>query len=71
MWTFFHKLGSPPWLYAIAGAILRWLVPITLVALVGGVVWGLLFTAPDFRQGRSDHLYVNSAIVVSGCCCIV
>jgi heme exporter protein C len=66
MWTFFHKLGSPPWLYAIAGAILRWLVPVTLVALVGGMVWGLLFTAPDFRQGNSYriiYIHVPAAVV--------
>ena len=37
MWTFFHKLGSPPWLYAISGAILRWLLPLTIVALLVGV----------------------------------
>jgi heme exporter protein C len=66
MWTFFHKLGSPPWLYAISGSILRWLLPITLVALVAGGVWGLLFTAPDFRQGNSYriiYIHVPSAVV--------
>ena len=66
MWTFFHKLGSPPWLYAIAGSILRWLVPITLVALVGGMVWGLLFRSPDFRQGNSYriiYIHVPAAVV--------
>lgn len=66
MWSFFHKLGSPPWLYAIAGSILRWLLPLTLVALVVGAVWGLLFTAPDFRQGNSYriiYIHVPSAVV--------
>ena len=53
MWTFFHKLGSPPWLYSISGVILRWLLPITLMALTIGLVWGLLFTAPDYRQRNS------------------
>ena len=33
MWSFFHKLGSPPWLYQISGHILRWLLPLTIVAL--------------------------------------
>jgi heme exporter protein C len=66
MWSFFHKLGSPPWLYAIAGSILRWLLPVTLVALVVGAVWGLLYTAPDFRQGNSYriiYIHVPSAVV--------
>ena len=66
MWSFFHKLGSPPWLFGIAGSILRWLLPITLVALAVGLVWGLLFTHPDFRQGNSYriiYIHVPAAVV--------
>ena len=66
MWTFFHKLGSPPWLYSISGTILRWLLPVTLVAFATGLVWGLLFTAPDFRQGNSYriiYIHVPAAVV--------
>ncbi len=66
MWSFFHKLGSPPWLYSISGAILRWLLPVTLGALVFGLAWGLLFTAPDFRQGNSYriiYIHVPAAVV--------
>jgi heme exporter protein C len=66
MWSFFHKLGSPPWLYAISGAILRWLLPVTLLALCVGMAWGLLFTAPDFRQGNSYriiYIHVPAAVV--------
>jgi len=66
MWTFFHKLGSPPWLYSISGTLLRFLVPLTLLALAVGAVWGLLFTAPDFRQGNSYriiYIHVPSAVV--------
>ena len=65
MWSFFHKLGSPPWLYRIAGTILRWLLPITLVALCVGMTWGLLYTAPDFRQGNSYriiYIHVPAAV---------
>ncbi len=66
MWTFFHKLGSPPWLYKISGAILRYLLPATLLALVCGMTWGLLFTDPDFRQGNSYrimYIHVPAAVV--------
>ena len=41
MWSFFHKFGSPPWLYAISGSILRWLLPITLLLLVVGLIFVL------------------------------
>ncbi|GAB5449676.1 MAG: heme ABC transporter permease [Halioglobus sp.] len=66
MWSFFHKLGSPPWLYSISGSILRWLLPITLVALFVGAAWGLLYTAPDFRQGNSYriiYIHVPTSVV--------
>jgi heme exporter protein C len=66
MWSFFHKLGSPPWLYAISGTILRWLLPLTVTALFVSLVWGLLYTAPDFRQGNSYriiYIHVPAAVV--------
>ncbi len=66
MWTFFHKLGSPPWFYGIAGRILQWLLPLTLLLLATGCIWGLLFTAPDFRQGNSYrimYVHVPAAVV--------
>lgn len=66
MWTFFHKLGSPPWLYSISGSILRWLLPLTIIALVVGAFWGLFFTSPDFRQGNSYrilYIHVPTAVV--------
>lgn len=66
MWSFFHKLGSPPWLFKISGQILSWLLPISLVALSIGICWGLLFTAPDFRQGNSYriiYIHVPAAVV--------
>jgi heme exporter protein C len=53
-------------LYAIAGVILRWLLPVTLLALFVGMVWGLLFTSPDFRQGNSYriiYIHVPAAVV--------
>lgn len=66
MWSLFHKFGSPPWLYRLSGSILRWLLPITVLALVVGAVWGLLFTPPDFRQGNSYriiYIHVPAAVV--------
>ncbi len=66
MWSLFHKFGSPPWLYRLSGSILRWLLPITIIALVAGAVWGVLFTPPDFRQGNSYriiYIHVPAAVV--------
>jgi heme exporter protein C len=66
MWPIFHKFGSPPWLYAISGAILRWMLPVTLILLIIGAVWGLMFSPADFRQGNSYrimYIHVPAAVV--------
>jgi heme exporter protein C len=50
----------------ISGQILRWLLPITVLALAVGLTWGLLYTAPDFRQGNSYriiYIHVPAAVV--------
>ena len=66
MWSLFHRLGSPPWMYGISGRILVWLLPVTLLLLVWGAVWGLLYAPPDFRQGHSYriiYVHVPAAVV--------
>ena len=66
MWSFIHKLGSPPWFFRFSGSLVRWLLPLTLVLLVVGAVWGLLVAPADFRQGNSYriiYIHVPSAVV--------
>jgi heme exporter protein C len=60
MWSFlrslWHKFGSPRWFYQISGKVLPWLAVITPILLIVGMMWGLLFTPPDFRQGNSFRI---------------
>ncbi len=64
-WTWFHRLGSPPWIYGFSGRLLRFLLPLTLMLLVVGSVWGLAFTPPDFRQGNSYRIiYIHVPVSV-------
>lgn len=66
MWTLIHKFGSPPWFYRFATTAIRWLLPIVLLALMAGCVWGLLYAPPDFRQGNSYriiYIHVPAAVV--------
>lgn len=66
MWKLIHKFGSPPWFYRFATTAIRWLLPIVLVALLAGSVWGLLYAPPDFRQGNSYriiYIHVPAAVV--------
>ena len=64
MWTFFHKLASPPHFYSLAAT----LIPVFLVpglALVAyGVYAGLFLAPPDYQQGdafRIIYVHVPSA----------
>jgi len=66
MWSFIHKLGSPPWFYRFSGTFIRWLLPVTVGMLLCGAIWGLLIAPPDFRQGNSYriiYIHVPAAVV--------
>jgi heme exporter protein C len=54
--TLFHKFGSPRWFYGLSSRLIPWLAAASLLLLVGGAVWGLLYAPPDFRQGNSFRI---------------
>lgn len=56
MWTFFHKLGSPPYFYRIAGGLIPWLGWICVGLLVAGLYGGLVLAPPDYQQGDSYRI---------------
>ncbi|MEH6493086.1 heme ABC transporter permease [Halopseudomonas sp.] len=69
-WTFFHKLGSPKWFYDISSKLLPWLTAFSVLALVVGVVWGLVFAPQDYQQGNSFriiYIHVPAAILAQSC----
>jgi len=66
MWSFIHKLGSPPWFFRFSGNLVAWLLPLTVALLFAGALWGLLFAPPDFKQGNSYriiYIHVPAAVV--------
>jgi heme exporter protein C len=62
----FHRFGSPPWVYGVASAWAPWLVgSATILIAVGGYL-GLWVAPPDFRQGevyRIIYIHPQSAYV--------
>ncbi len=56
MFLWFHKLGSPPHFYRIAGNWLPWLGTIFLLLLVAGLYGGLILAPPDYQQGESYRI---------------
>ncbi len=56
MFLWFHKLGSPPHFYRIAGKWIPWLSWIFLLLLVSGLYGGLVAAPPDYQQGDSYRI---------------
>jgi len=56
----FHKLGSPPYFYRLAGRFLPWLYAIALVTGAVGLYGGLVVAPADYQQGDSFRMiYVH------------
>lgn len=70
MWVWFHKWSSPRWFYQLSGKLLPWLAVLTALTLIVGVVWGLLFVPPDYKQGHSFRIiYIHvpaAAVAMAG-----
>ena len=65
-WAWFHRLGSPKWFYERSGIWLKWLVPLAVIVLLTGLVWGLAIAPPDAKQGNSMriiYVHVPSAML--------
>ena len=56
MFLWFHKLGSPPHFYRIAGKWMPWLNWMFLTLLVAGLYGGLILAPPDYQQGESYRI---------------
>lgn len=56
MFLWFHKLGSPPHFYRIAGKWLPGLTVVFVLLLVAGLYGGLVLAPPDYQQGESYRI---------------
>ena len=54
--TCFYKFSSPKLVYEISGKLLPWLAVLATVLMVTGLMWGLIFTPPDYLQGNSYRI---------------
>jgi heme exporter protein C len=63
-WTWFHRLGSPPYIYRLAGTLAPWFGWIAAVLLLGGLFDGLVIAPADYQQGdgfRIIYVHVPAA----------
>ncbi len=55
-WVWFHKFGSPPHFYRLAGKLIPWMAWSALVSGLIGTVWGLGFAPTDYQQGEGYRI---------------
>ena len=56
MYLWFHKFGSAPHFYRIAGRWLPWLGGLFALLLIAGLYGGLVLAPPDYQQGESYRI---------------
>lgn len=52
----FHVLGSPPYVYRLAGIVGPWLGGVSCALIAVGVFWGLVIAPPDYLQGDAARI---------------
>ena len=65
-WVWFHRLGSPPYIYRLAGRLTPWFGWIAAVLLLGALFDGLVIAPPDYQQGdgfRIIYVHVPTAVL--------
>jgi len=59
-WTWFHRLGSPPYIYSLAGRLTPWFAWPAALLILAGLYDGLVLAPPDYQQGDGFRiLYVH------------
>lgn len=59
-WTWFHRLGSPPYLYRLATRLTPWFAWSAGILIVAGLYGGLVLAPPDYQQGDGFRIiYVH------------
>lgn len=60
MWTFLHKMASPPHFYKLAKTLAPWFAVPGILLLVYGTFAGLFLAPPDYQQGDAFRIiYVH------------
>ena len=60
-WTWFHKFGSPPHVYRLAGLLTPWFAWPAALLILGALSGGLVLAPPDYQQGDGFRIiYVHA-----------
>ena len=60
-WTWFHRLGSPPYIYKLAGRLTPWFAWAAALLIAYGLVGGIVLAPPDYQQKDAFRIiYVHA-----------
>jgi heme exporter protein C len=60
-WTWFHRLASPPHVYALAARLTPWFAWPAAALILAGLYAGLVLAPPDYQQGDGFRIiYVHA-----------
>src|SRR6202049_4405655 len=60
-WTWFHRLGSPPYIYSLAARLTPGFSRPAAALSLGGLYGGLVLAPPDYQQGDGFRIiYVHA-----------
>jgi heme exporter protein C len=60
-WTWFHRLASPPYVYALATRLTPWVAWPAAALILAGLYGGLVLAPPDYQQGEGFRIiYVHA-----------
>ena len=65
-WTWFHRFGSPPYYYRIAGRMIPWFSWLAALTGLAGLFAGLALAPADYQQGegyRIIFVHVPAAVL--------
>jgi heme exporter protein C len=55
-WAWFHRFGSPPYFYRVAGSIARWCAWPAALLMIVGLGWGLFVAPADALQSDAYRI---------------
>ena len=60
-WAWFHRFGSPPHIYRLAGLLTPWFAWPAGLAIVAALYGGIVLAPPDYQQGEGFRIiYVHA-----------